>query len=500
MTAERPHPSPEREDDHRHQLQIPNKSRNVSGKRPRLVTSRLQTSNLVPNSSQPLSHDALDESLSPRTAVSARLQFLNLNLQNPNHLQVANTMSPSRRKQQSWTVHPDSKTGAEYERQTSQAYRWSPSLVSHVSETPLPSSQGSDEILETQLTQDYDEGDTLIAAQLNGNYESQCEIFEFKAGSQNISRRRSWSNPQTPTISFHSDTSPAIADYDEPHHNKRVRLDSPSADHDDHEMLIELPSTPPDRFGCFQQQDGTYERSSIIPEAPSPEPELPHDPVAQLLARRHSPPARKLPSWQRYSPPSAPTPSDTKIADGDDRMDTSTSATASLSRSRSPSGRKLSSVSRAKRATSPVSAPGQQAITETGSTLWWREDELTGYNPSDPDDDGAGVNGVGYQKSAAEAWRIAQARKKQIEEWRVREQRDARAARRHARTGDGRNGGESKTEDGKTEDGRKVGEHRVMLGRVSKANSSAGSPVERRSPAQTLKGEKPERNVRFQVG
>ena len=61
--------------------------------------------------------------------------------------------------------------------------------------------------------------------------------------------------------------------------------------------------------------------------------------------------------------------------------------------------------------------------------LWWSDTEITGYNPSDPTDDGYGINGVGFLPTPAIANARAERRKKQVAEWKNREAREARQKR-----------------------------------------------------------------------
>ena len=67
--------------------------------------------------------------------------------------------------------------------------------------------------------------------------------------------------------------------------------------------------------------------------------------------------------------------------------------------------------------------------------LTWHDWEITGHDPTDPDDDGYGINGIGFKPTAAIAWSRSQQRKKQLEEWRRHESRDARNKRREKRRG-----------------------------------------------------------------
>ncbi|KAL4818037.1 hypothetical protein BDW67DRAFT_158417 [Aspergillus spinulosporus] len=65
--------------------------------------------------------------------------------------------------------------------------------------------------------------------------------------------------------------------------------------------------------------------------------------------------------------------------------------------------------------------------------LAWSDSEITGHDPTDPDDDGYGINGIGFKPTAAIAWARSQKRKKQVAEWKSREAREARERRRERR-------------------------------------------------------------------
>lgn len=70
------------------------------------------------------------------------------------------------------------------------------------------------------------------------------------------------------------------------------------------------------------------------------------------------------------------------------------------------------------------------------SALTWQDDEITGHltGPSnDPDDDGTGLNGIGFKPTPAIAYHRAQRRKQQLSEWKARETREARAKRSQRR-------------------------------------------------------------------
>ncbi|CZT23433.1 uncharacterized protein RCC_09147 [Ramularia collo-cygni] len=87
------------------------------------------------------------------------------------------------------------------------------------------------------------------------------------------------------------------------------------------------------------------------------------------------------------------------------------------------------------------------------SSLTWQDNEITGHelDPTSPDDDGEGINGVGFRPTAAMAWARSQKRRMQVEGWKNREAREARDRRRERRRG--------------TEGGSSGGEREEMRGR-----------------------------------
>lgn len=63
--------------------------------------------------------------------------------------------------------------------------------------------------------------------------------------------------------------------------------------------------------------------------------------------------------------------------------------------------------------------------------------ETTDHTPEedvlDPDDDGTGINGIGFKPTPAMAWQRTQKRKQQLQDWRTREAREARQRRSERR-------------------------------------------------------------------
>ncbi|KAK2064393.1 hypothetical protein LY76DRAFT_587414 [Colletotrichum caudatum] len=69
------------------------------------------------------------------------------------------------------------------------------------------------------------------------------------------------------------------------------------------------------------------------------------------------------------------------------------------------------------------------------AALTWKEDEITIYDPEDQDDDGTGINGVGFMPTAAMAYARTQKRRLQLAEYKKREESEARARRNQRRRG-----------------------------------------------------------------
>ncbi|KAM0277263.1 hypothetical protein ACHAQH_005921 [Verticillium albo-atrum] len=69
------------------------------------------------------------------------------------------------------------------------------------------------------------------------------------------------------------------------------------------------------------------------------------------------------------------------------------------------------------------------------AALTWHEDEISVYDPEDSDDDGVGVNGIGFKPTAAQTRARIAKRKQQLAEYRKREESEARAKRSQRRRG-----------------------------------------------------------------
>lgn len=74
-----------------------------------------------------------------------------------------------------------------------------------------------------------------------------------------------------------------------------------------------------------------------------------------------------------------------------------------------------------------------QIVDPVRAALTWHEDEITIYDPDDEDDDGVGINGIGFKPTAALAQTRAMKRRQQMAEYRKREESEARARRSQRR-------------------------------------------------------------------
>lgn len=95
-----------------------------------------------------------------------------------------------------------------------------------------------------------------------------------------------------------------------------------------------------------------------------------------------------------------------------------------------------SQASRSQQRSSSHPRPRKRSPSPPPSVLTWKDSEITGHlaDPStDPDDDGTGINGIGFKPTPALAYARSQKRRQQINEWKARETREARARRSERR-------------------------------------------------------------------
>ncbi|KAH7393994.1 hypothetical protein DE146DRAFT_114202 [Phaeosphaeria sp. MPI-PUGE-AT-0046c] len=97
---------------------------------------------------------------------------------------------------------------------------------------------------------------------------------------------------------------------------------------------------------------------------------------------------------------------------------------------------KTNQILRTKVRSSSQPRPMKRSPSPSLSALTWHDSEITGHlaDPStDPDDDGTGLNGVGFRPTPAIAYARSQKRRQQLNEWKARETREARAKRHDRR-------------------------------------------------------------------
>lgn len=85
--------------------------------------------------------------------------------------------------------------------------------------------------------------------------------------------------------------------------------------------------------------------------------------------------------------------------------------------------------------TSSSSSSSSSSDLNWSTALTWQDSEITGHEISAPDDDGEGINGIGFRPTAAIAYARSQRRKQQVSEWKAREAREARQRRMERRRG-----------------------------------------------------------------
>ncbi|KAI5276999.1 hypothetical protein E4T47_00047 [Aureobasidium subglaciale] len=76
------------------------------------------------------------------------------------------------------------------------------------------------------------------------------------------------------------------------------------------------------------------------------------------------------------------------------------------------------------------STPAEDESHHEDDSMTWQEDEITGHHIDETaDDDGEGINGIGFIPTPAMVTKRSEGRRRQILEWRARESREARQRR-----------------------------------------------------------------------
>ncbi|KAI1398952.1 hypothetical protein F4819DRAFT_436960 [Hypoxylon fuscum] len=121
---------------------------------------------------------------------------------------------------------------------------------------------------------------------------------------------------------------------------------------------------------------------------------------------------------------------------GSGRLQKSYPSINRLSDSKSRSRRRAGTPPLSKRKTTEPSVEEEPVVIDPiRAALTWHEDEITVYDPQDKDDDGTGINGIGFKPTPAIAHARAQKRKQQLAEYKKREESEARAKRNERRRG-----------------------------------------------------------------
>ncbi|KAI2616909.1 hypothetical protein GGS26DRAFT_438688 [Hypomontagnella submonticulosa] len=119
---------------------------------------------------------------------------------------------------------------------------------------------------------------------------------------------------------------------------------------------------------------------------------------------------------------------------GSGRLQKSYPSINRLSESKSRSRKRAGTPPLAKRKTIEPSVEEEPVIVDPiRAALTWHEDEITVYDPEDKDDDGTGINGIGFRPTPAMAYARAQKRRQQLAEYKKREESEARARRNQRR-------------------------------------------------------------------
>ncbi|KAI0165455.1 hypothetical protein GGR52DRAFT_582030 [Hypoxylon sp. FL1284] len=119
---------------------------------------------------------------------------------------------------------------------------------------------------------------------------------------------------------------------------------------------------------------------------------------------------------------------------GSSRLQKSYPSINRLADSKSRSRRRAGTPPLLKKRAAEVPTDDESIITDpVRAALTWHEDEITVYDPEDKDDDGTGINGIGFKPTPAIAYARAQKRKQQLAEYRKREESEARAKRSQRR-------------------------------------------------------------------
>lgn len=152
-------------------------------------------------------------------------------------------------------------------------------------------------------------------------------------------------------------------------------------------------------------------------------------PQAEPRRARFQPPEVCVAKRDSHSPKRMKSPP-LSVADPTTPSPASSTDSASTKSSRSDSSTVASSTISEHAVVSPFSPLELPSLT-------WQDSEITGHLAQDPEDDGYGINGIGFKPTPALAWARSQRRRQQVTEWRAREAREERRRRLEKRKGSG---------------------------------------------------------------
>ncbi|EFE41974.1 hypothetical protein TRV_03249 [Trichophyton verrucosum HKI 0517] len=150
--------------------------------------------------------------------------------------------------------------------------------------------------------------------------------------------------------------------------------------------------------------------------------------------RHHPPPEYDIQPQSSEIPPELPTHgkiSKTRENGDDSKLLYSTARSTSFTNEATPEKKDPACLE-----SPPPTSNGNTDAEATEESLTWDESEITGHHATDPNDDGYGLNGIGFKPSAEVAWARSQHRKDQVAEWKRRMASEAREARSRRRQKD----------------------------------------------------------------
>jgi hypothetical protein len=136
--------------------------------------------------------------------------------------------------------------------------------------------------------------------------------------------------------------------------------------------------------------------------------------------------AEKEESSRKEPRTDSPSPSSAKLG-SESPTDPSEPNTPTITSPAKPNS-KVKATPRTRKKSPPLPSQDEDPLT-------WHDSEITGHIAADEDDDGYGINGIGFRPTAAVAYQRSLKRKQQVREWQRREQGEERKRRGERRKG-----------------------------------------------------------------